>query len=82
MKFGVEILLKDEVLDSQGRAVYDRLKGDFQSLESVRVGKYIVLDVKEDNIEKAQEQIEKMCDSLLVNSLIEKYSIHPLKDRQ
>lgn len=82
MKFGVEILLKDEVLDSQGRAVYDRLKGDFHSLESVRVGKYIVLDVKEDNIEKAREQIEKMCDSLLVNSLIEKYSIHPLKDRQ
>lgn len=81
MKFGVEILLKDEVLDSQGRAVHDRLKSDFQSLESVRVGKYIVLDIKEDNVQKAQEQIEKMCDLLLVNSLIEKYSIHPLKDR-
>lgn len=82
MKFGVEILLKDEVLDSQGRAVLDRLKADFNKLTSVRVGKYIVLDLAEENTQKAQEQIEKMCESLLVNSLIEKYKIQQLKDGQ
>lgn len=79
MKFGVEVMLKDEVLDSQGRAVQDRLKTDLSTLKSVRIGKYIVLDVDEKDSYLAKEKIEKICENLLVNTLIEKFEIKQIE---
>lgn len=79
MKFGVEVLLKDEVLDSQGRAVQERLKTEFINLKSVRIGKYIILDVDEKDSRLAKEKIEKICENLLVNTLIEKFEIKQIE---
>ena len=41
----------------------------------MRIGRYIQLLINSDTAEEARQQVEKMCDDLLVNSLIEEFTI-------
>lgn len=77
MKARVEITLKNGVLDPQGRAIGNALKGlGFDGVGEVRQGKLIELDVEETDPAKARERVEAMCRTLLVNPVIESYAIH------
>ena len=72
----VNVFLKAGVLDSQGKAVHHALNSlGFENVEDVRVGKQIVLTLNETNKEKAMNDVTKMCEELLANTVIEDYNI-------
>ena len=73
MKVRIFVTLKDGVLDPQGRAIHHALESlDFSGLNDVRAGKLIELDV---DPSVTREEIEKMCDKLLANTVIENYQV-------
>ncbi|MBN2815273.1 MAG: phosphoribosylformylglycinamidine synthase subunit PurS [Campylobacterales bacterium] len=76
MKAIVNISLKAGVLDSQGKAVHHALDSlHFEGVNDVRVGKQIVLQLQESDKEKAMQEVTKMCEELLANTVIEDYEI-------
>ena len=76
MKAIVNVFLKPGVLDSQGKAVHHALSSlHFDNVKDVRVGKQIVLQLDETDAQKAQEEVKKMCEELLANTVIEDYTI-------
>ena len=76
MKAIVNVSLKAGVLDSQGKAVHHALDSlNFNSVSDVRVGKQIVLSIDETDKIKAMAEVEKMCEELLANTVIEDYEI-------
>ena len=79
MKVRVHITLKPGVLDPQGAAVRRSLDSlGFDGIEKVRQGKVIELDLKETDILRATVQVEKMCEKLLANTVIENYLVEIL----
>ncbi len=76
MRAVVNIYLKEGVLDPQGKAVHHALDSlGFDSVEDVRVGKQIVLELKSQTIDEAFEEVAKMSETLLANTVIEDYTI-------
>ena len=72
----VNISLKAGVLDSQGKAVHHALDSlHFSSVTDVRIGKQIILKLDTDNKETAMGDVEKMCEEILANTVIEDYEI-------
>jgi len=72
----VNVSLKTGVLDSQGKAVHHALDSlHFKSVEDVRIGKQIVLQLDETDKEKAMGEVTKMCEEILANTVIEDYTI-------
>ncbi len=75
MKAIVNIYLKDGVLDPQGKAVHHALKTmGFSGVSDVRMGKQIILELSATNDEEARVEVEKMCETLLANTVIENYT--------
>ena len=63
------------ILDPQGRAVEQSLKTlGFTSVGKVSVGRYILLEIEAQDIEKARESVRQMCGQLLTNPNIEDYT--------
>lgn len=82
MIFAVEVVvaLKSVVNDPQGLVVRDGLhRLGFGSVRSVRVGKSIELEVEADNEADAREQVERMCEQLLRNTVIEDSRIESVR---
>ena len=76
MKISVIITLKRDVLDPQGKVIYQTLDGmGFDDLNEVRQGKYFEIDTKETDNTKAKAKVEDMCKKLLANLVIENYKI-------
>ena len=76
MKVAVTIMFKNGVLDPQGEAVKSALVGlGFFDVKGVRQGKIIELELAEG---ADQNQVDKMCQQLLVNSVIESYTVEIL----
>ena len=74
MKAKVHVMLKNGVLDPQGKAIESALDHlGFSGVGDVRQGKYIELLITEKNKDKAKAQIEDMCQKLLANTVIENY---------
>ena len=77
MKAVIDVVLKNGVLDPQGKAVEHALKSlGYSGISNVRIGKQIVLDIVENSAEKARKELEKMCEDLLANTVIEDYEIN------
>lgn len=73
MKVEVFVTLKPGVLDPQGRAIQHALAGlGFVGVNDVRAGRYIELDVAEGT---SQDDVRRMCDTLLANTVIENFRI-------
>ncbi|GEN53741.1 phosphoribosylformylglycinamidine synthase subunit PurS [Halobacillus litoralis] len=72
-KVKIHITLKEGVLDPQGKAVHNSLQSlEYNNVQDVRVGKYMEVMVEDsDNLEA---EIDRMCDQLLANPVIENYS--------
>ena len=71
----VHVTLKPTVNDPQGQTVLGGLKTlGFTSVRSVRMGKYLEMQVEANNREAAREQVAQMCQRLLANMVIEEYS--------
>lgn len=76
MKARVYITLKEGVLDPQGQAVQRSLQAlGFQGLQDVRMGKYLELVLADRSPESALQDLEKMCQNLLTNPVIEAYRL-------
>ncbi|SPH18105.1 Phosphoribosylformylglycinamidine synthase subunit PurS [Defluviimonas aquaemixtae] len=76
MKARVHVMLKDGVLDPQGEAVRHALGTlGFSGVEAVRQGKVIELDLAATDKAAAEVEVKAMCEKLLANTVIEKYSI-------
>ena len=76
MKFSVKVILKKDVLDPQGKVVQQTLHNmGMTTLKELRQGKYFEIEIDENNEVKAQEKIDLMCKKLLVNLIIEDYTI-------
>jgi phosphoribosylformylglycinamidine synthase PurS subunit len=74
MTFAVEVVvvLKSVVNDPQGLVVRDGLhRLGFAGVRSVRVGKYLELEVDGDDESAVRAQVESMCEQLLRNTVIE-----------
>ena len=70
------ITLKKDVLDTHGKVIHQALDGmGFDDVNEVRQGKYFEIDTKETDPKKAKDKVEKMCDKLLANLVIENYKI-------
>lgn len=79
MKARVHIMLKDGVLDPQGEAVRHALGTlGFSGVAGVRQGKLIELDLTATDRAAAETEVEAMCDKLLANTVIEKYTVEIL----
>lgn len=76
MQVEVYIGLKNGVLDPQGTAVQHALAGrGFSDLTSVRIGKWITLEIDAKSEDAAKERAKEMCEALLVNQVIEAYHL-------
>jgi phosphoribosylformylglycinamidine synthase len=75
MKATVLVRPKQGILDPQGEAVGNALGHLGFSVESARVGKVIDLEVEAADEATARSEVEKMCEQLLANPLIESYEI-------
>ena len=76
MKVNVYVGLKSGVLDPQGDAVASALKQQgFTDVKSVRIGRWITLEVDAKNAEAAEARAKEMCDALLSNQVIETYTV-------
>ena len=75
MKATVLVRPKHGILDPQGNAVERALEHLGFSVSGARVGKVVDLEVSATDEAAARAQVEKMCEQLLANPLIESYEI-------
>jgi phosphoribosylformylglycinamidine synthase PurS subunit len=75
VKATVLVRPKEGILDPQGEAVERALEHLGFAVSGARVGKVVDLDVDADDAGAAKAQVEKMCEQLLANPLIESYEI-------
>ena len=81
MRAIVNISLKQGVLDPQGQAIQNSLSNlGFNNCNNVRTGKQIILDFQVDDEEQILKETEKMCETLLVSTVIENYDIEIIKE--
>jgi len=75
MKATVLIRPKPGILDPQGEAVESSLQHLGFAVSDARVGRLVDLEVDASDPEHARTQLERMCEQLLTNPLIESYEI-------
>jgi len=74
VKVTIHVTLKQGILDPQGKAIEHALDSlGFKTAANVRVGKYIELDIAEQDKAKAAIEVKAMCEKLLANTIIEEY---------
>ena len=76
MRARVTVMLKDGVLDPQGRAIGHALGTlGFAGVGDVRAGKVFEIDLATTDPAAARTQAEAMGDRLLANSVIEAFTV-------
>ena len=75
MRAVVLVRPKAGILDPQGEAVESSLKHLGFAVDEARVGKVIDLELKAEDEAAARAEIERMCEQLLANPLIESYEV-------
>ncbi len=76
MKATVTVMLKEGVLDPQGKAIAHALHGlGFGTVGDVRAGKVIEVTLDETDPARAQASAEEMARRLLANPVIESYRV-------
>ena len=77
MKISVTVTLKKDVLDPQGKVVRQTLKNmGYNEIENVRQGKYFEIGLNVNDKNKAEKIVQEICNKLLVNTIIENYTIN------
>jgi phosphoribosylformylglycinamidine synthase PurS subunit len=75
MKAVVVVRPKEGILDPQGQAVERSLRQLGFPVGEARVGRVIDLEVAAETPTAARAELERMCERLLANPLIESYEI-------
>tara|TARA_B100002019_G_scaffold258254_1_gene242837 strand:+ start:197 stop:439 length:243 start_codon:yes stop_codon:yes gene_type:complete len=80
LRFSVTVTLKKDVLDPQGKVVQNTLTSlGMTNLKNIRQGKFFEIEIDESDEAIAKNKINEMCKKLLVNLIIEDYSINKIK---
>jgi phosphoribosylformylglycinamidine synthase subunit PurS len=77
MKATVTVVLKEAVLDPQGKAIQHSLNTlGFSAVEDVRAGKVFRITLKDNGAPRDQieKQLREMCEKLLANPITETFS--------
>jgi phosphoribosylformylglycinamidine synthase len=75
MRATVLVRPKPGILDPQGEAVLGSLKQLGFAVDDARVGRVVDLELQNGDHEQARADLERMCEQLLANPLIESYEI-------
>jgi phosphoribosylformylglycinamidine synthase subunit PurS len=75
VKATVLVRPKQGILDPQGEAVESALGHLGFSVSEARVGKVVDLEVDAGDAAEARAQVERMCEQLLANPLIESFEV-------
>ena len=75
MKVTVLVRPKPGILDPQGEAVLGSLHHLGFAVGEVRIGRVIDLELEVTDAAQARTEVERMCDQLLANPLIESFDI-------
>jgi len=80
VKATVLVRPKHGILDPQGQAVEDSLRHLGFSVGEARIGRVVDLEVDAVDVGQARAEVERMCEQLLANPLIESYEIEIAAD--
>ena len=81
MKTRVIVMPKAAVLDPQGNAVRDAMRHlGMPEVRSVRIGKYMEIDINGQNSE-LESRLHRLCRDLLSNPVIEDYQLQKVEER-
>ena len=75
MKATVLVRPKHGILDPQGQAVESSLRQLGFAVDGARIGRVVDLEVEATDPTAARAEVERMCEQLLANPLIESYEI-------
>jgi phosphoribosylformylglycinamidine synthase subunit PurS len=75
VKATVLVRPKQGILDPQGEAVESALGHLGFSVSEARVGKVVDLEVDASDASEARAQVERVCEQLLANPLIESFEV-------
>ncbi len=75
MRATVLVRPKHGILDPQGEAVEGALRQLGFAVSQARVGRIVDVELATDDPEAARSALERMCEQLLANPLIESYEI-------
>jgi len=75
MKATVLVRPKPGILDPEGQAVESSLRHLGFEVSDARIGRLVDIEVATDDKTEALTQIERMCEQLLANPLIESYTV-------
>jgi phosphoribosylformylglycinamidine synthase PurS subunit len=74
LKVKVKIVLKDGILDPQGKAVLNAIHDlKHQSVEEVRIGKYVELTFDHKDKSFVEKEAREICDKILSNPVMENF---------
>ena len=74
MRATVLVRPKPGILDPQGQAVESSLRHLGFEVGEARVGRLVDVELATDDRDEARAQLERMCEQLLANPLIESYT--------
>jgi phosphoribosylformylglycinamidine synthase subunit PurS len=73
----VDVMLKPEILDPQGKAVHGALQRlGVPGVADVRQGKRFEIEIEGDLTDDRMSQVHSVAESLLSNPVIEDYRVH------
>lgn len=75
MRARIIVTPRAEVLDPQGEAVRQGLVSlGYDGVASVRVGRYLEIDLAGEDVASARARVQRMCEQLLANEVIENFT--------
>ncbi len=81
MRTAIIVTPKKSVLDPQGEAVGRAMRSmGMEITESIRVGKYIEIELSTNDFEASKGKLNQICRDLLSNPIIEDYQIQLLSN--
>ncbi len=76
MRARVFVTLKPGVLDPAGKAVEQGLHSlGYAETKGVRLGKYLELELDEQDPARAKVRVEEMCRKMLANTVVENFRV-------
>lgn len=79
-KAHVNITLRKSILDPKGKAAHQALQNlGLDSVDNVRIGKFIELDINAGSEKEAHEIADSACTQLLANEVMEDFEIEIVK---
>jgi phosphoribosylformylglycinamidine synthase PurS subunit len=75
VKATVLVRPKPGILDPQGEAVQGSVRHLGFAVDEARVGRVVDLELEADDPDHARAELERMCEQLLANPLIESFEI-------